>query len=74
MKTEIMTSLDGKSSTSSTKRKGKGMNKPYELEILVTENGSKVQKLTTKDSFNIELFTNKGLLKIDFKKWSDDND
>lgn len=50
------------------------MSKPYEIEILVTENGSKVQKLITKDSFNIELFTNKGFLKIDFKKWSEAND
>ena len=48
------------------------MTKPYELEIFIRENGSIVQKITAKDSFNIDLFTDKGMLNINFKKWSEE--
>lgn len=45
------------------------MDKPYQIEIIVNENGSKLHKIISSDSFNLEFFTKEGLLKIDFKKW-----
>ena len=48
------------------------MDKPYEIGIIVNENGSKLHKIISSDSFNLEFFTEEGLLKIDFKKWGQD--
>lgn len=39
------------------------MDKPYEIEIIINENGSKLHKIISSDSFNLEFFTKEGLLK-----------
>lgn len=46
--------------------------KDYELTIAITENGSRVQTINTKDTLSLELFTNKGCLQITFTKWDED--
>lgn len=47
--------------------------KPYELNITVTENGSTMQQITTRDDCKVNFYTKEGLLKIDFKKWHDND-
>lgn len=46
--------------------------KDYELKIAITENGSRLQTINTKDNLSLELFTNKGYLQITFTKWDED--